>query len=171
MKPIERFADLIFLFYLFHLESKTMLRKNKGFTLIELMIVVAIIAIIAAIAIPNLLRSRIAANEAAAIGGLRTLSSAQENYRNNSGTNVYGTLAELSGASPPYIDSALGSGISRGYTVAIVGTPDADSWSATAVPTTVGSSGNRGFFIDESGVIRYTTDGTAPTVASPALNE
>ena len=146
-------------------------RKKKGFTLIELMIVVAIIAIIAAIAIPNLLRSRMAANEAAAIGALRTLSSSQENYRNNSGTNLYGTLAQLSGATPPYIDSALGAGISRGYTVAIVGTPDANTYVATAVPNSVGTTGNRGFFIDQSGVIRFTTDGSAPTVASPSLNQ
>jgi prepilin-type N-terminal cleavage/methylation domain-containing protein len=146
-------------------------RRKKGFTLIELMIVVAIIAIIAAIAIPNLLRSRIAANEAASIGALRTLSSAEENYRNNSGTNVYGTLAELSGATPPYIDSALGSGISRGYTVSMVGTPDANSYGASSVPNAVGTTGNRGFFIDQSGVIRYTTDGSAPDATSPALNE
>ena len=146
-------------------------RRKKGFTLIELMIVVAIIAIIAAIAIPNLLRSRMAANEAAAIGALRTLSSAQENYRNNSGTNLYGTLAQLSGATPPYIDSALGAGISRGYTVAIVGTPDANAYVATAVPNSVGTTGNRGFFIDQSGVIRFTTNGTAPTTASPSLNQ
>jgi type IV pilus assembly protein PilA len=73
--------------------------KQKGFSLIELLIVVAIILIIAAIAIPNLLRSRMAANEASAVGSVRTLNTAQVTYSTTYGTG-FTTLAQLGGAAP-----------------------------------------------------------------------
>lgn len=142
---------------------------NKGFTLLELMIVVAIIAIIAGIAMPNLLRTKMAANEAGAIQSLRTLVSAQDLFRNTQGLNRYGTLAELRDVVPPCVDGALGSGTISGYTVSDVGAPGSDTWEAVALPNTVGATGNRGFFVDESGVLRYTVDGSPPDETSPEL--
>src|SRR5450755_2342891 len=100
------------------------MRKQKGFSLIELLIVVAIILIIAAIAIPNLLRSRMAANEASAVGSVRTLNTAQVTYATTYGTG-FTTLAQLGGAGPCVaaagtaclIDPVLTAGTKSGYTI------------------------------------------------------
>lgn len=143
---------------------------KKGFTLIELMVVVAVISIIAAMALPNLIRSKMAANEAGAIQSLRTLVSAEDTFRNTEGLNRYGSLAELRDVNPPCIDPALGSGTAAGYTITVVGAPASDTWAAVAIPNVVGSTGNRGFYVDQSGVIRYSNNGSAPDGSAPEIN-
>ena len=135
--------------------------KTKGFTLIELMIVIAIIAIIAAIAIPNLIEARKHGNEAAAIGALKTLNSAQTLYRegDKDGNNTldYGNLAQLSNTT--LIDGVLGSATKQGY--GFVATPSASTaeflWLATANPVSPRTTGDRYFATNHAGVIYYTT--------------
>jgi type IV pilus assembly protein PilE len=138
--------------------------KREGFTLIELMIVVAIIAIIAAIAIPSLLTAKISGHEAAIIASLRTVSSTQEQYRARYGT--YGTLTALSASS--FIDEVLGSGNKSGYTIAI--TAGVNTWTATAIPNVFNQTGVRGFMVDHSGVLRFDITGVAPTTTSPPID-
>jgi type IV pilus assembly protein PilA len=135
---------------------KNMKRLGKrGFTLVEIMIVVAIIALLAAIAIPNLLRARHNANEAAAIASLRTISTAMESYRAAQTPSAYtgATLAGLSTATPPYIDTSLGSGSKQGYNFRIIGV-SAHVYTAQASPVTYQTTGSRSFNVDETGVIR-----------------
>ncbi len=138
------------------------MKRNQGFTLIELMIVVAIIAIIAAIAIPSLLNARKAGNEASAISSLRTLTTVNEQYRTRFG-DYSNSMTSLSAEG--YIDSVLGAASKSGYTFTYAG--GTNTWTTSTVPTTAGTTGDRGFFVDQSGVIRFSSSGAATSVSPP----
>jgi len=148
--------------------------NRKGFTLVEIMIVVAIIALLAAIAIPNLLRARLTANEAAAMAALKTLGSASHTYR--SGHQGYPEdLTALTTDTPPYIDSVLAGGTKQGYAYnltgeSVDGNGNYQSFVAAACPVSFGNTGNRCFFIDSSGVIT-SNDGTTEASLADAYTD
>ncbi|MEW5977537.1 MAG: type II secretion system protein [Acidobacteriota bacterium] len=146
-------------------------RSNpRGFSLIELLLVVTIILIVASIAVPNLMRARRAANEASAVASLRTIASGQLAYRGSQGD--FTTLSML--GQEKIVDDLLASGTKSGYQFATAGGTDpALEFTATAEPiisSGVAATGNRFFFVNQDQIIRYAIGGSADASSSP-LND
>jgi type IV pilus assembly protein PilA len=147
--------------------------KQRGFSLIELLIVVAIILIIAAIAIPNLMRARIAANESAAVGSLRVLNTAAATYSTAYPKVGYAaTLADMAGNCVGVIPTStnaciLDNGLATanvapgkdGYLFAYAGT--SGTYAASADPNSPGSSGIKHYYTNQDGVIRFNSNAAA----------
>jgi type IV pilus assembly protein PilA len=154
-----------------------MRNKQRGFSLIELLIVVAIILIIAAIAIPNLLRAKIAANEASAVGSLRTLNTACIAYSTSYGQfpsalpnlGPVGSGGTASSTTADLIDSVLSAGTKSGYTFVYTAGNSNQSYTITAKPIIAGQTGQRMFFTDQSGVIRADGSGSGANASSTPI--
>jgi type IV pilus assembly protein PilA len=146
--------------------------KNRAFTLVEIMIVCAIIALLGAMNIPNLIRTRLAANEAAAISALKTISSASHTYRASNPGYPADLNTLYANLTPPYIDKVLAGGIKDGYNFTLEGTSqdvngNFQGFLAQASPLTIGFTGNRYFSCDTSGVIRYGLTANASVTGTP----
>jgi type IV pilus assembly protein PilA len=166
----------------FEVRWLTMRKPQEGFSLVELLIVVTIILIVAAIAVPNLLRSRIAANESSAVSAIRTINTAETTYQSTWGSGFAATLANLGGPAPCLVASAAAACITdpllsnppftkSGYIFAAAGTmPLAgvlNGFEVNATPATVQVTGVRGYCANQTGLIQFITPGNAPIGLGP----
>jgi type IV pilus assembly protein PilA len=161
------------------LASRKKSTGSAGFTLIELLVVVAVIMVIAGIAIPNFVRSKMRANESGAVANLRTISTASVVYITTYGVGFAPSLAALGGnpatpssAQAGLIDSVLSVGVKSGYifTYTVVATDAAgncQAYAVTADPITPGTTGDRHFYTDQSAVIRENLTSTAGPSDNP----
>ncbi|MGE3163755.1 MAG: type IV pilin protein [Planctomycetota bacterium] len=137
-------------------------RRSEGFSLVELMVVILIMGILAALMLPTMLNARKGGNEASAISALRTINSAQEMYHARVGR--FGTVSDLTASG--YLDTTFDAARS-GYVFSDDDVPDRAGWSITAIPAEPGTSGDRHFYIDTSGVIRFEEGALADATSNP----
>jgi prepilin-type N-terminal cleavage/methylation domain-containing protein len=154
-------------------------KRQGGFSLIELLIVIAVLLIIAAIAIPNFIRSKMRANESAAVQNLRTITTANVVYLTTYGigfaedlTKLGGNLVIVDANNAGLIDSVLASGTKSGYiyTYTVLARDPASrpvSYSVTAEPTSIGVTGDRYFYTDQTAIIRFSTTAMATASDTP----
>lgn len=158
--------------------SSSFLFRRRGFTLVEIIMVVVIIALLASIAIPSALRARAAANEAAAMGNLRSVVTALEMYRTGGGNYPAAWQDDLYAEAepdfgPPQFDLEMDDSEVQGYRHTYTAQPDGctDACSGfviSSVPATYGQTGSRAFFVDHTGVIRHCAgEGPADATDGP----
>lgn len=141
------------------INQKGKMKFLTGFTLVEIMVVILILAVLVALSVPNILRSRVAANEGAAMANLKTLNTACQAYHIDQQAYPV-SLQVLSTVNPPYIDNVFGSGKKQGYEF-IYESSDSDHFTVHANPIHTGLLKGRYFYLDENGSIRAHSDGPA----------
>ena len=154
------------------------MKQQRGFTLVELMVVMEVIMILVILAYPTLRRSFMTANESSAAGSIRMIATGQASFKgatfrddDSNGEGDYANLAQLhnpdgAGFTPPFIDETLATGTKSGYVFTIAVTAGsgttAPAYTCIATPEDPGSTGYKMYYVDETGVIRVTVDGNAP---------